>query len=182
MRVFCLFVRFLLCCFVSCFRPESVKRGDFQTWVRALMYALVGSLVGAQGLYQTYHDITYATAITVTESESDFRITTDTIVALLGLFQYKDRLSRYMDFHFKNKTVVRQFYLYDRNFYMVWRRLCIETAPSFQTTTKNHRLCNARTDCDIPSNLLYMTHQIPKLKCISSCLAVVFPQSVEGRC
>ena len=36
--------------------------------------------------------------------------------------------------------------------------------------------------CVIPSNLLYKSHQIPKLKCFSSRLAVVFVQSIEARC
>ena len=32
-------------------------------------------------------------------------------------YQYKDGLSRYGDFHYKNKTAVRQPYLYNGNFY-----------------------------------------------------------------
>ena len=32
------------------------------------------------------------------------------------------------------------------------------------------------------SNLSYKAHQIPKLKCFLSCLAVVFAQSIEARC
>ena len=35
---------------------------------------------------------------------------------------------------------------------------------------------------DLLSNLYYKLHQIPKLKCFSSCLAVVFAQSIEARC
>ena len=34
----------------------------------------------------------------------------------------------------------------------------------------------------IPSKLLYKSHQIPKLKCFSPRLAVVFAQSIEARC
>ena len=37
-------------------------------------------------------------------------------------------------------------------------------------------------EMDIPSNLYYKTHQIPKLKCFSSCLVVVFVQSIETMC
>ena len=34
----------------------------------------------------------------------------------------------------------------------------------------------------LPSNIWYKLHQIPKLKCFSSRLAVVFAQSIEARC
>ena len=34
----------------------------------------------------------------------------------------------------------------------------------------------------LPSNLQYKAHQIPKLKCFLSSLAVVFAQSIEARC
>ena len=34
---------------------------------------------------------------------------------------------------------------------------------------------------NIPSNIWYKTHQIPKLKNFSSCLAVAFAQSIEAR-
>ena len=35
---------------------------------------------------------------------------------------------------------------------------------------------------DIPSDLKYKAHEIYKLKCVSSRLAVVFAQSIEARC
>ena len=35
---------------------------------------------------------------------------------------------------------------------------------------------------ELPSSLKYKLHQIPKLKCFSFRLAVVFAQSVEARC
>ena len=34
---------------------------------------------------------------------------------------------------------------------------------------------------DLPSNIYYKPHQIPKLKCFLSCLAIVFAQSIEAR-
>ena len=35
---------------------------------------------------------------------------------------------------------------------------------------------------EVPSNLYYTSHQIPKLKCFSCPLVVVFAQSIEARC
>ena len=38
------------------------------------------------------------------------------------------------------------------------------------------------TQCiDVPWNIWYKSHQIPKLKCFPSCLAIVFAQSIEAR-
>ena len=36
--------------------------------------------------------------------------------------------------------------------------------------------------CRIPSNLQYKPHQIPKLKCFSSRLVVVYAQTIDTRC
>ena len=35
---------------------------------------------------------------------------------------------------------------------------------------------------DLPLNLQYKSHQLPKLKCFLSPFAVVFAQSIEARC
>ena len=42
--------------------------------------------------------------------------------------------------------------------------------------------CHLIEEQDMPSNLLYKAHQIPKLKCFFSHLAVIFAQSIEARC
>ena len=44
------------------------------------------------------------------------------------------------------------------------------------------RLIRCRAVLWVPQNLWYKSHQIPKLKCFSSGLIVVFAQSIETRC
>ena len=47
--------------------------------------------------------------------------------AYMAPSQYKDGLSRYVDFHYKDKTVMKPSYLYDGSPKMVRRHPCIET-------------------------------------------------------
>ena len=35
---------------------------------------------------------------------------------------------------------------------------------------------------EVPSSLYYKVHQIPKLKCFFSCLAVIIAQPTDARC
>ena len=82
-------------------------------------------------------------------------------------------------------------FLFDSNFFHLcpvwshwqWGRICIDDVLNL-----TRRQCfNANNDDPVhfgiyPSNLQYKRYRIPRFKCLSSRLSVVFAQSAEARC
>ena len=62
-----------------------------------------------------------------------------------------------------------------------WRPFCL-CLNVLRWVTKGLSTLHQTSVLWIPSNLWYKLHQIPKLKCFSSHLAVVFAQSIEATC
>ena len=114
----------------------------------------------------------------------------------LGSSNMANQMKRWKNILFKMHV-----YMYNRQHFRLFSRgvngtseyrICIRMGPSLEASrqasiaTHKYTVRSLKTthcsDAKLPSNLKYKTHQIPKPKCLSLRLAVLFAQSTERRC